>query len=64
MAEENKRKGGLKSALKQPGEEPKMKKTVSLSQDIVDGDQPGQAAASQPQSSAQANQAKTGQTKK
>ena len=41
MAEENKRKGGLKSALKQPGEEPKMKKTVSLSQDIVDGDQPG-----------------------
>lgn len=49
MAEENKRKGGLKSALRQPGEEPKMKKTVSLSQDIADGvDQPGQAAASQP----------------
>ena len=48
MAEENKRKGGLKSALKQPGEEPKMKKTVSLSQDINNTEQPGQAAANQP----------------
>ena len=45
MAEENKSKGGLKSAFRQSGE-PKMKKTVSMSQDVIQpGDLAGQAAA-------------------